>query len=284
MAKFKHEFTVEGEEHLCRLKPRPRTDLFLFYKECLVNISRHSGASGAHTQLTATPNEIQLSIHDNGRGMIDGTPKSLKRRAKLLGAQLRIESALDSGTLVQINLRLRRIEDHTNRTKPDVILLDISLPGMSGIDATIWLKKYAPNTKILILSQSDKEADVYEAIFNGADGYLLKSSTVHQIKDAIRSVMKGGSPLDANVASYILETMKTKRPTANSNISLSNRELETLTLMAEGLSKKEIAQRLGISPTTVVTHVGHIYQKLNAANAPSAVSKAYQSGILPVQR
>ncbi|MDG1240958.1 MAG: response regulator transcription factor [Opitutae bacterium] len=135
-----------------------------------------------------------------------------------------------------------------------------------------------------MLSQSNKEKDVYEAILNGADGYLLKPSTVHQIKDGIRSVIKGGSPLDADVASYILKTIKTTRAKDPSTNSLSKRELETLALVAEGLSKKEIAEQLGIRPTTVVTHVGHIYQKLNAANAPSAVAEAYKTGLLSIEK
>ena len=87
-------------------------------------------------------------------------------------------------------------------------------------------------------------------------------------------------PIDANVASYILETFKTKLPKPTQDVALSNRELETLTLIADGLSKKEIADRLGISATTVATHISHIYQKLNAVNGPAAVSAAYKQGIL----
>jgi len=181
-------------------------------------------------------------------------------------------------------MALRQIEDNSVSHKPDVILLDISLPGMSGIEATTWLKKYAPKSKIIILSQSDRENDVYQAILHGASGYLLKSSTVRQIKEGIRSVMQGGAPIDANVAGYILDTMKRQRPTQVPEVPLSDRELEALTLMAQGLSKKEIAEQLGISVTTVVTHVVHIYEKLNAANAPAAVSNAYEAGILPLKK
>lgn len=108
MAKFSHELSVEGEAHLATLKPRARTDLLLFYKEYLVNISRHSGASEACTLLSATPKEITLSVHDNGRGTTDGIPKALKRRAKLLGAQLHIESPADGGTTIHLILRIRR--------------------------------------------------------------------------------------------------------------------------------------------------------------------------------
>ena len=158
---------------------------------------------------------------------------------------------------------------------PDVILLDLNLPGMDGLDALPLFSAALPDAKIIILTQSDREADVLKAITLGAAGYLLKSATLKQITTGIQSVYNGGAALDAKVAQFILKTLKTKLPRGEIHPVLS--------LLAEGLVKKEIADRLCISSTTVVTHVSHIYEKLNATNAPSAINKAYRLGIFPTR-
>lgn len=175
---------------------------------------------------------------------------------------------------------LQAVQDHKQK-KPDVILLDLNLPNMSGLDAIPWFKKYAPESKIIILSQSDMEADVLQAIQRGVSGYLLKSSTVKQIKEGIRSVCNGGASLDPDVARYILSTMRAQVPKKKLNVPLSDREMEILILLSKGKIKKEISSQLGISAHTVITHVSHIYEKLGAANAPAAITKAYQTGVLP---
>ena len=176
---------------------------------------------------------------------------------------------------------LRALQHPKKQVAPDLILLDLNLPGMSGLEAIPWIKEYAPDTKIIILTQSDAEADVLQAIQAGASGYLLKSASPAQITDSIQTVMDGGAPLDAGVASFILDTLQSKLPKTQPKAALSERELEILSLLANGHVKKEIATQLGISPYTVVYHVKHIYEKLEAVNAPAAISKAYQHGILP---
>lgn len=178
---------------------------------------------------------------------------------------------------------LRKLQSTTGNSIPDVILLDLNLPGMGGLESIPWLKKHAPKTKIIILTQSNSEADVLQAIQAGASGYLLKSSTPKEIKRSIHTVIDGGAALDASVASFILNTLKAKLPETSLVGLLSQRELETLSLLADGLSKKEIAEQMSISEYTVVYHVKNIYEKLDATNAPSAISKAYQNGILPVK-
>lgn len=164
--------------------------------------------------------------------------------------------------------------------KPQIILLDINLPGVSGIDAVPQIKKLRPDIQIIMLTQSGSEADVVKAIQTGATGYLLKSASIEEITQGIRTVADGGSSLDASVAKYIVDALHTQQSSGKATINLSNREAEILTLLSEGFVKKQIADRLGIGIHTVGDHVKQIYRKLNVPNAPAAVSKAYRNGIL----
>ena len=173
------------------------------------------------------------------------------------------------------------LQDRPEDERPDIILLDLALPGVSGLEAISALREGAPDSRIIILTQSDKKADVLSAISQGAAGYLLKSSTVKEIKEGIRTVMDGGASLDSGMARYVLNTLQTKLSKTDPSDTLSEREMEVLTLLADGLVKKEIAAKLNISFFTVATHIRHIYDKLNVVNAPAAVSKAYRMGIFP---
>ncbi len=179
---------------------------------------------------------------------------------------------------------LRSLRDREEYQEPDIILLDLHLPGASGLEAIVHFNNVIPQAKIIILTQSNREEDVLKAIMLGAAGYLLKSSTVRQLTEGIRTVMEGGASLDTKLAKFVLKTLKNKLPPGEIEHLLSMRELEVLTMLAEGRVKKEIAERLHIGLTTVVSHVGHIYEKLNAPNAPSAVAKAFQLGILPLSK
>ncbi|CAA6689998.1 MULTISPECIES: response regulator transcription factor [unclassified Lentimonas] len=162
---------------------------------------------------------------------------------------------------------------------PDVILLDLHLPRMSGSEALPFFRQVSEHSEIIILTQSDREADVFHTLSLGASGYLLKSSTVPQIKHGIRQVVSGHGVLDAAIARYVINTLKARPASSATNGLLSDRELQTLELLADGLQKKEIAVKLNISYTTVNTHVKHVYEKLDVQNAPAAVRVAYQLGI-----
>lgn len=162
---------------------------------------------------------------------------------------------------------------------PNVILLDLRLPGMSGLEAIPYFKERLPNAKIIVLSQSDAAGDVIRSITLGAAGYLLKSSTVQQVKEGIRNVMQGGASIDPNVAQHLINSLRGRPTPLVSNKLLSDREFQVLELLADGLQKREISEKLGISYPTVDAHVRHIYEKLDVKNAPSAVRTAYRMGV-----
>lgn len=175
---------------------------------------------------------------------------------------------------------LRHLQERHTPQKPDVILLDLNLPGITGLEALPYFRACLPEAKVIILTQSDREADVLAAISAGAAGYLLKSAPLNQITESIRTVMSGGAALDAKMATFILNSLKKAPPKPEAGKQLSPRELEVLTLLGQGLLKKEISDRLGVSVPTVATHVRHIYEKLNVQNAAAAITKAYSAGIL----
>ena len=178
---------------------------------------------------------------------------------------------------------LRVLQNRLNSDEPDLILLDLNLPGKSGLEALPLLRSCCPQAKIIVLTQSDAEADVLQAVHSGASGYLLKSSTVNQIVEAIRTVNEGGATLGSGVAKYILHTVQSQSPSVENQSALSPRELEILMLLGEGKLKKQIASELGISVSTVATYIRRVYEKLHVQNAPAAITQAYRSGILPVE-
>lgn len=178
-------------------------------------------------------------------------------------------------------IAMRTLEKMSPQEKPDVLMLDLNLPGMSGLDSIRWFKEYSSELKIIILTQSSDEEDILEAISHGASGYLLKSATVTQIAEAIQSVMNGGASLDPKVAKFLLKQVGRRTSKKNPlGKQLSERELQILTLLAEGKARKEISDQLEISVNTVAYHVVHIYDKLGVLNAPAAVDAAYKKGIL----
>lgn len=188
----------------------------------------------------------------------------------------RIELAGQFGTAERA---LRSVQDRSSGTT-DVVLLDLNLPGMSGLEAIPWFKKYVPSIEIIVLTQSDQESDVLTAISGGASGYLLKSATLDRLEESIQTVFDGGSILEGGVARLLLDVLKEKIPETTEENALTERELEVLTLISQGLVKKEIGDQLGISPKTIAVHCNHIYKKLDVANAPAAVGKAYSLGLL----
>ena len=158
-------------------------------------------------------------------------------------------------------------------TLPEVILLDVGLPGMSGIDGIKRFRELAPNMRVIMLTMFDDHDKVFKSICAGASGYLLKTTPKDKITEAIREVVDGGAPMDAPIARMVLE-MFTTMAAPKADYGLTSREKEVLEFMVGGLCKKEIADNLSLSYHTIDTHLRNIYQKLHVNTRASAVVKA----------
>ena len=165
---------------------------------------------------------------------------------------------------------------------PDVILLDVQLPGIDGIVALGKLKELVPDTRVIILTVFDDADKIFRAVCAGASGYVLKASGTDKIGEAIRQVMGGGAPMTPQVAKKVLDAFANSElmPGAKGDYGLTAREQEILRLLAEGLLKKEIADALSISVNTVSTHLRRVYDKLHVNTNTGAVAKALREGII----
>lgn len=210
--------------------------------------------------------------------LIEDSPAFRRVIDRTLGGEPDLVLASQFGTA---EIALRSLQEASPADSPDVILLDLNLPGMSGLDAIPWIRQYVPNARIIVLTQSNQEADILQAISQGASGYLLKSNTLDQLTDGIRTVMKGGASLDPTVAKFIMGTVQEHGSAIPKHNPLSPREMEVLVLIGEGLQKKEVGTRLDISTRTVGAHVAKIFEKLDVQNAPAAINRAHSMGIFP---
>jgi DNA-binding NarL/FixJ family response regulator len=165
---------------------------------------------------------------------------------------------------------------------PDVVLMDIRMPGMDGLEATRKILTAQSGVKVVILTTFDLDEHVYEALRAGASGFLLKDAPAHQLVHAIRVAAAGDALLAPSITRRLIASFAPP-PSANriSLPDLTARELEVLTLLAEGLSNNEIAAQLFVSDATVKTHVGHILNKLGVRDRVQAVVAAYRSGLVP---
>jgi len=157
--------------------------------------------------------------------------------------------------------------------KPRVVLMDINLPGISGVEAVRRLKTLLPQTQF-IMSTVYKDSDaIFSALMAGANGYLLKQTAPKDLLSALREVCAGGAPVTSQIARKIVEAFRQTRPPTNEAEGLTARELEVLDLLSQGYLYKEIADKLQISYRTVSTHLEHIYGKLHVHSRAQAVAK-----------
>jgi DNA-binding NarL/FixJ family response regulator len=163
---------------------------------------------------------------------------------------------------------------------PQVILLDVGLPGMSGIEGIAHFKALAPDCHIIVLTVFDDQEKVFDAICAGASGYLLKHADEDAIADAVQEVLQGGAPINPRVARLVLKMFASRAAPPAQDYGLSSREREVLELMVQGLVKKEIADRLNLSYHTVDNHLRSIYTKLQVHTRGGAVAKAVSERLL----
>lgn len=157
------------------------------------------------------------------------------------------------------------------RHKPDVVLMDIHLPGESGIACTAQLKEKLPGVQVIIVTVYRNHELIFQALQAGACGYMLKRSSPEELLKAINEVRSGGAPMTSEIARMLVEAFQ-KKP-GNSADELTQREDEILVLLSEGLSNKEIADKVKISYDTVRAHLRHIYEKLHVRGRTEAVKK-----------
>lgn len=157
--------------------------------------------------------------------------------------------------------------------KPDVVLMDINLPGASGIECTARLKLQMPAMQVIMLTVYEDTTNIFSALKAGACGYLLKRSSPAEILEALTAVQTGGAPMTSEIARKIVTTFQTPTPVAGDGATLSVREQEILKLLSKGRVSKEIAEELSISYHTVRVHTKHIYEKLHVRSRAEAVIK-----------
>lgn len=163
--------------------------------------------------------------------------------------------------------------------EPDVVLMDLNLPGMNGDETTARLKQHCPELDIIMLTVYDDADSIFKALRAGACGYLLKRASAHEILDAIREVRRGGAPMSSEIARKVVATFNEPTPAAPAGKSnLTPRELEILKLVSGGLANKEIAVQLGLSIDTVCSYLKNIYRKLHVHSRTQAVLQYFKIG------
>lgn len=209
--------------------------------------------------------------------VVEDQPQLLRNLLKVLGTFPEVElvgSAQDGERAVEEIVRVR----------PQLVLLDLELPGLHGIEVTRRVKRRAPEVEILVLTSFDDEQKVYEAIQAGASGYLVKRVGPEKIRSGIREVMDGGTVLEPIIARRFWNYFQSLKaaPAGENPWMLSDVELEVLRYIAKGLSNAEVGRVMTIERRTVRTHLTHIYRKMGVSSHVEAVVAALRAGLVEV--
>lgn len=202
---------------------------------------------------------IRVFIYDDNESRRD----SLKALLELTPEMAYLGAAADCST----------VESDIEQHYPDVVLMDINMPNVDGIEGLRKIKQRFPQVKVLMQTVFDDSEKVFNSIRNGASGYILKKDSPQRILQAIHEVNEGGAVMNPGIAQKVLDFFQPKK-VAN---PLSDRETQVLTLLAEGLSYKMVADRLGLSFHTVSTHTKNIYEKLHVASLGEAIAFYYKN-------
>jgi DNA-binding NarL/FixJ family response regulator len=185
--------------------------------------------------------------------------------AKLLGGARGVRCAGECATADVVLEKLPSL-------KPDVVLMDLNLPQMSGIECIRWLKEHLPTTPVIVLTVYEDSEHIFRALKAGACGYLLKRSEPEEVLDAIRDARDGGSPMSSQTTRRVVLSSH-ERAKGPDEIKLTDRENEILSFLSKGFANKEIADKMNISVPTVRTHLRHIYEKLHVRSRTEAILK-----------
>lgn len=209
-----------------------------------------------------------------------------------MGLSIMIDKADDITLIGEAENGLSGVE-LAKQLSPDIVLMDIGLPGIDGIEATKRIKEFNPQIKILIFTSRDSNDDIFAAFKSGADGYIMKGASTDSIHTSIRSVNEGVAWIDPQIAKLVLSSIQAPNKTASTPTSdginyktgkdtygLTEREMEVLALIVNGLTNPQIAEELTITKATAKAHVHSVLQKLSAATRTQATRKAMDEGLV----
>ena len=210
---------------------------------------------------------IRVAIFEDNRSLLEGL-------AAMIGGTAGFVCV---GAFPNCNNLLKNISQH----KPDVVLMDIELPGINGIEAVAMIKDEFPEIKILMQTIFDDDEKIFNSICAGAEGYILKHTSPAEIMEAIKEIHEGGSPMTPSIANRVLKMVKVRpEPGNKESFDLSTREKEILSCLVKGMSYKMIADTCFISIETVNVHIKNIYKKLHVHSKSEAVAKAIRGRIV----